>query len=307
MKSRVDSVRIGFAAFTLLTLSMASIGAHAQQQGGPPPGGPGGGPGGPGGRGGRGPGGPGGGRIQPATTPVDILASELNLTATQVDKIKAIQAAYRKERDSMMPGGPGRGRPGQGGSGGPGGDQRGGPPDPELMQKMQALDKSASDKIATVLNDNQKAALPSVIQMLSAFQSADIPPQAVSALKLTADQKRQAVAIGKTMQQEMDQARQDRDRQAMQDARTKAHDKILALLTDEQKAALAKFMKDHPRPQGGPGGPGGPGGGPGGRRGGPGGGPGGEGPPPPYDGNGPPPDGDGPPPPPSGDGPPPAR
>ena len=212
----------------------------------------------------------------------------------------------------MMPGGPGQGRPGQDEPGGPGGGRRGGPPDPELMQKMQALDKSASDKIAAVLNDDQKAALPGVIQMLSVFQSAGIPPQALSALNLTAGQKRQAAAIGKTMQQEMDQARQDRDRQAMQDARTKAHDKTLALLSDEQKAALAKFMKDHPRPQGGPGGPGGPGGrrggpgGPGGPGGGPGGpgGPGGDGPPPPYDGNGPPPDGDGPPPPPSGDPPP---
>ena len=276
MKSRTGRIRIGIAAFTLLTLSMASIGAHAQQQGGPPQGGPGGGPGG---RGPGGPGGPGGGRLQPATTPVAVLAAELKLTPTQADKITAIQAAYRKERDSLMPP-----RGGQGGN--PGG---GPPPDREAMQ---ALDKAASEKIVAVLNDEQKAALPGVIQMLGAFQSAGIPPQAISVLKLTSDQKKKAVSIGKAMQQEMQQAMQDQDRDAMQAIRAKAHDQILALLNDDQKAALAKFVKDHPRPKGGPGGPGGRPGGPGG--------PDGEGPPPPPDGNGPPP-------PPDGDGPPPAR
>jgi hypothetical protein len=282
MITRSGRIRIEVAALTLLALSSVSIVAHAQQPGGPPPGGF---------------GGPGGGRIQPATAPADALASELNLTATQVDKIKAIQAAYRKDRDSLMP---------------PRDNQGGGPPNREAMQsimeKLQALDKATSDKIVAVLTDDQKAALPRVIQMLDAFQSAGVPPQVIGDLKLTDDQKKQALRINKEMQQAMQQAMQDQDRQAMMDARKKAHDEILALLTDDQKAILDKFVKDHPRR--GPGGPGGPGGrGPGGRGpGGPGGPPPGDGngPPPPPDGNGPPPpDGSGPPPPPDGDGPPP--
>ncbi len=270
MKTRIGRIRIEVAALTLLALSSVSIVAHAQQPGGPPPGGPGGG------RGFGGPGGPPGGRIQPATAPVDALAAELKLTATQVDKIKAIQAAYRKDRDRLMP---------------PPGNQGGAPPNREAMQ---ALDKATSDKIVAVLTDDQKAALPRVIQMLDAFQSAGVPPQVIGDLKLTDDQKNQALRINKEMQQAMQKAMQDQDRQAMMDARKKAHDEILALLTDDQKAILDKFVKDHPRR--GPGGPGGPGG----RRG-PG-GPGG-----PGDGNGPPPgDGNGPPPP-DGYGPPPAN
>ena len=273
MKSRSSNFRIGVTTLTLLTLSVAGVVSQAQQQGGPPPGGQGGQ------GGGRGFGGQGGGRIQLVTTPVEVLASELKLTSEQADKIKTIQAAYRKDRDSMMPdgpGGPGGGGQGGGpGGGGQDGNQGGAPPDREAMQK---LDKTASDKITAVLTDDQKAALPGVIQMLGALQSAGIPPQALGVLKLTSAQKQKAIAISKEMQQAIQAAMQDQDRQAMQDARTKCHDKIQALLTDEQKAALDKFAKDHPR-QGGQRGPGGPGG--------PGGGQGGDGPPP--DGNGPPP------------------
>jgi hypothetical protein len=286
MKTR-NGIRFGVTAIALLTLSLASVVSHAQQdggQGGPPPGGPGGfgggqGPGG--GRGFGGPGGPGGGRIQPATAPVEVLASELKLTTTQADKIKAIQTAYNKDRSALMPN---RG----GGPGGQGGDQ-GGPPDREAMQamfqKMQTLDKTASDKIAAVLTDDQKTAMPGVLQMLGALQGAGIPPQALASLKLTSAQKTKAVSISKEMQTAMDQARQDQDREAMQEARSKGQTKIQSLLTSDQKAALDKFVKDHPNPQGGRGGFGGPGGGPGG----PGGGQGGDGPPPPPDGNGPPP------------------
>ncbi len=293
MKSCTGTFRLGVTAITLLTLSMASIVSQAQQQGGPPPGGfggPGGGGQGPGG--GRGFGGPGGGRIQPVTAPVEALTSELKLTATQVDKIKAIQTAYRKDRDSLMPNRGGQGGPGQGGGqGGPPGGGPGGGFDPAamqaMMQKLQTLDKAANDKIAAVLTDDQKTTLPGVIQMMGAFQSVGIQPQALSTLKLTADQKKKAVTISKDMQQAMQQAMQDQDREAMQAARAKGQDKIQALLTQDQKTALDKFVQDHPR-QGGPGGPGGRQDGPGGP-GGPGGGQGGDGPPPPPDGNGPPP------------------
>ena len=58
------------------------------------------------------------------------------------------------------------------------------------------------------------------------------------------------------MQTAMQEAGQNQDRQAMQDARTTAHDKALALLTSDQKTALAAFIKAHPQ-QGGRGGFGG--------------------------------------------------
>jgi len=153
------------------------------------------------------------------------------------------------------------------------------------MQKMQALDKATNDKINAVLTDDQKAMLPGLVQLLSGLQSAGIQPPALTVLNLTSDQKKKAVAIGKETDQAAQEAMQDRDFEAMQAARAKGRDKIQALLTADQKAALAKFAKDHPQPRfGGPGGPGGRQGGPGGP-----GGQGGDGPPPPPDGNGPPP------------------
>lgn len=320
MKSRTGKFRLGVTALSLLTLSMVSIVAHAQgEQGGPPPGG------GFGGQGRRGFGGPGGmmGRIQPVTAPVEVLTSELKLSAAQADKIKAIQTAYNKDRAALMPnrggfGGPGGGPGGPGGGpGGPGGGPAGGPPEAPgfegdaptghgpyvqgqgqggpggpggqggfqaMREKMDALDKAANDKIMAVLTEEQKAALPGVIQMIGAFQAAGVQPPALVSLKPTADQKKKAITISKDMQQSMQQAMQNQDRDAMMDARAKAHDKIMALLTSEQKTALDKFNKEHPqRGFGGPGGPGGfggPGGGPGGPGGGPG-GAGGDGPPPP--------------------------
>ena len=339
MKSRTGNFRLGVMTLAVLTLSVASVVSHAQQNGGPPPGGP-GGFGGPGPGGGRG----FGGRIQPATVPIEVLTSELRLTATQAEKIKAIQSTYNKERNALMPnggrgfggpggqggpGGPGGG-PGRGGQGGPpphapgaegqgpggdeqgpGGGQGGGQGGPgggpggggggqgfnreemqARMQKMQALDKATNDKIDAVLTGEQKAMLPGLIQLLGSLQSAGIQPHALAVLNLNSDQKKRAVTIGRETDQAVQEAMQDRDFQAIQAARTKGREKIQALLTADQKTALAKFAKDHPQPrfggpggpgdrQGGPGGPGRPGGGPGGQ--------GGDGPPPPPDGNGPPP------------------
>jgi hypothetical protein len=51
----------------------------------------------------------------------------------------------------------------------------------------------------------------------------------------------------------------------MQAQRKKTRDAVMAILTTDQKDKVDAFLKDHPRPGGGPGGfdPGGPGGGPG--------------------------------------------
>jgi len=328
MKSRTGNFRLGVMTIAVLTLSMASVVSHAQQNGGPPPGGP-GGFGGQGPGGGRGFGG-GFGRIQPATIPVEVLVSELKLTAAQAEKIKAIQVAYNKERSALMPNFGGRGPGGPGGpggrpGGGPGGDGQGGPPPPSapgaeeqgpgggqgqgggpggpggrqgfnpeemqaIMQKMNALDKATNDKINAVLTDDQKAMLPGVVQLVGALQSGGIQPPALTVLNLTSVQKKQAIAIAKETDQAVQEAMQDQDFEAARAARGKSREKVQALLTADQKTALAKFAKDHPQPRfGGPGGPGGRQGGPGGPGGPPGGGQGGDGPPPPPDGNGPPP------------------
>lgn len=228
------------------------------------------GPGGPGGPGGPPPGGPGGQDGQGGPPPVG----------------PHLQAG-QDGQGGPPPGGP----EGQGGPGGPGGPPPGGPggfpggpggPNSKLFQLRQQTIKS----IEAVLTDTQKQAVPGLLKTLDALQVSGIPIPVVSDLKLTASQKTKIQNLAEATRQEdrkaMDNARATGDfdsvREALQKSHKSVHDKVMAILTTDQKSVVSAFVKDHP--QRGPGGFGPPPGGPEG-----------DGPPPPPGGQG-----DGPPP-----------
>ena len=299
-----------FSAFALCA-NVAQAQGPGDGPGGPPPGGGFGGPGGPGrgGRGGRGGGrmGFGGmGRPTAATVPVSAMVSALKLTDDQQTQIAAIQKDFAATRKSLMPPPP---------PGGPQGER----PDPQAMranmEKMRTAETKAENDIKALLTDDQKEALPALLKEVGDLQAAGIPTEILGTLKLTSAQKTKILAINKsqqeTMRSEMDAARQSGDfsgmREKMQTMQKATHDKVMAVLTETQKQAIADWEKANPRPRGfggpggrggfggrgggfgGPGGPGGPDGGPGGPP--PGGGDGPGGPPPGGDGNPPPPPG----------------
>ena len=281
MKSRRMAGISGFALMTVLGGALRAAPAMAQEpqdgpppgqgpQGGPPPGGgPGGGGFGPGGQG-R-PGGPGqgmrpGGMNQPPINvthiPIDVLASELSLTATQKDKIALMQRQFMQQARPPQPP-----QDGQGGS----------PPDPEAMRarmdKIRALDQSTTRQIENLLTPAQKQGLPALVKTLEGLRSARIPLEVVGDLHLTADQKQQLSALAgrndaqnPQRQQEGDQARRSGQFGATRNVggpQGQLHEKAMALLTTEQRKTVTDFMQKHPRPQGGPGfgpPPGGPGG-----------------------------------------------
>ena len=227
----------------------------------------GGGPGGPGGPGGRmgGPGGPGG-------------------PGARMGGPGGPGGPGGRMGGPGGPGGPGARMGGPGGPGGPGG--RMGGMDPANVQKMQNMANQATSSIEAVLTPEQKKRLPGALKEIGAMRQSGIPLETLADLKLSSDQKARIAGISDKSQKEMEAKLKASNGDfrslgsAFQDARTKTHESVMAVLSPSQKSIVDKYEKDHPRrgfggpgggggfggPGGGRGGPGGPGG-PGGRRG----------------------------------------
>jgi len=229
---------------TLITVGAAlvvCVGAHAQAGGG------GQAPGG-GGQGRRGGGQFGGGQMTIRSVPADVLAGELNLTDLQKAKLDAISAQYTKDMTAL------RGEPGAA-------------PNPDAREKMQSLNTETTDKMTAVLTTDQQAKLPDVLKSLGNYRAVGIQLGALSVLKLTSDQKTKIVALAEASTKERTAkmaelqaggGQPDRTAmmQAFQDMQKATAAKLDAILTSNQKTALAAYNKEHPQ-QFGPNGRGG--------------------------------------------------
>src|SRR5579871_1691641 len=173
--------------------------------------------------------------------PVAYLAFALGLNDDQVTKIKAAQDKANTDRRALFQ------------------DSAGGPPDQE---KMKAINDQAKTDIEAVLTEPQKGKVEGAVKDAGIYRGVGLRLEVIPDLKLTSDEKTKlaelAEAAAKEMQpimKDMAEARQagDRDksrelRQKMQDAQKATHEKALAMLTDEQKATIDKYDKDHPLP-----------------------------------------------------------
>jgi Spy/CpxP family protein refolding chaperone len=178
------------------------------------------------------------------------------------------------------PGGSGGGAPGAGagarpgGPGGPsgpgGGGGRGFGADPALMEKIRAASTKTTASIEAVLNSAQRVKVPGLVKEFQALRGARIPLEVAADLKLTPDQIKKIEAVSDDQRKKMLEVFQGGgpggDRNAMAEKframRTENQQKIEAILTADQKAAVKKYEDAHPRPQrgGGRGGRGGGGG-----------------------------------------------
>ena len=224
--------------------SCVTVGALAQAGAGQPP--PGGGRRGGGGFGqGRFGGGFGGG-ISLVNAPVDVLATELKLTADQKTAITEAQKKYQTDlRASFQP------------------PADGGQPDFQAIRAKQTeMSAKTTKEIEDILKD-QKADAATLIKNLQTLQSLRIPIQTYSDLKLTAEEKTKLTALGADVakdmaakQQELQAARQAQDQAKMQEILQSMrggggpNEKALAVLTTEQKDLVTKYIKDHPPVQG---------------------------------------------------------
>lgn len=187
----------------------------------------------------------GGGRATLSSLSLATMDTGLTLTADQKTKIKAI--LDKKDADTKaLPALPAF-TPGQP------------PADPqafqEAFQKRNTINTTANNDIQTLLTDEQKAKLPAFLQELGTMQQAGIPAGVLGDLKLTAEQKKKIMAQAQSSQQEMQEKRQaaqqsgqQMTREEMMAMRKDATDKIAALLTPTQRAAVEKYNRDHPQP-----------------------------------------------------------
>ncbi len=192
-----------------------------------------GGFGGPGRLGGRRSGGPR--PISVSMIPAKALAEALGLSSDQTTKITAIQDSVRAERQKLMPA--------------PGVQPGGPPPDRETMQanreKMRTLDQKATGDIEAVLTTEQKSALPELLKILNALGRAGVPPEVAGDLKLTADQRRQLAALPGGP------GGPPPSRDGMGQGRREADEKVMAILTADQKKIVEAYPRQGPGEGGG--------------------------------------------------------
>lgn len=245
-----NRLRTAFAS----TVLIAALGLPVMAQ---QPGQPGGGQGRQG-RGGFGQRGGFGRQVTVANVPVEALAKSLSLSANQKTQIEAIQTKHREETRALFPQGGGRG--GGGGGADPNAFQAN-------MEKIRGMNEQATKDIEAVLNSGQKAKLPGLMKEFTALRGARIPFEVATELKLSPDQLKRIEAVSaeqqKAMRDAFQNAGQGGDRRAMMEKframRQENQQKIEAILTADQKAAIKKYEDAHPRPQrGGRGGGGAP-------------------------------------------------
>lgn len=186
--------------------------------------------------------------------PLATLKAVFKLSADQEKKVEGIQQktmeSIRASMPSMQPG------------------QR---PDRAAFEKarpkIEAAMKKADADIETVLTPAQRKQVPAMLKEMQALRGAGLPMSLAGSLKLTADQiakldkiaKDRAAATAKLFQG--NQGDRMAAMQKMGQLRDDARKKAMAVLNAQQKAAVEKWEKEHPRRgfmMGGPGGPGGP-------------------------------------------------
>lgn len=185
------------------------------------------------------------------TVPADVLGKELQLTPEIQKKVAGLQQGVQDKMRAAMQ------ELRDGGGFSPEAFQ-------ELQKKNQDNSKKAETDILALLNDDQKKAVPDTIKALQMLRTLGLPIALRSELKLTEEQKKSLGELAATVQKERDartkeiqEAMRNQDmervRELAQGMRGNGEPsaKALALLTDEQKALVTKYLKDNPQPQGG--------------------------------------------------------
>jgi hypothetical protein len=170
-----------------------------------------------------------------AAIPVSVLDTELKLNAEQKTKITEIQEKVQADTKKAQEAA-----------------QNGGQVDRRAMAQAS---QQASKDIEALLNDEQKKKLPDLYKAAQMYGSVGIPIGVVADLKLKGDLKTKITTIAedtqKNVREAMQSAQNGGDRQAAmqaaQAARKEGADKVLALLTEDQKTTLQKYVKDHPQ------------------------------------------------------------
>jgi len=160
--------------------------------------------------------------------PVAALDAAVHLTADQRARITAIQEKYRTDVRALRP-------------------APGSPPNPENRAKRAELTRQANQQIEAVLTAAQKERLKSALQEIAPLRGAGLPLELLAQLKLTDEQKKQITAIAREAREKIGALPREERRAKGQEITQAARDKILAVLTADQKATLEKWNSERRR------------------------------------------------------------
>lgn len=162
-----------------------------------------------------------------ASLPVPVLDTALQLTPEEKAKIATIHEKYTADVRALQPGH--------------------GKPDPVNAQKIKELTEKANSDIEAVLTPEQKTRLPEVLQMAGMLRHTGLPLELAVSLKLSDDQKHKIADLLKDSQSRMKALSPDEKKVRGKEIRNETHEKIMAVLNDDQKAAAARYTQEHPR------------------------------------------------------------
>ena len=179
--------------------------------------------------------------------PLPTLKAVFKLSSAQEQKVQGIQQKAMEEVRALMP----RRQPGQ-------------PMDRnafnKLMPKFEAISKKADAQILAVMTPEQKKKVPAMLKEMQVLRGTGLPMSLAGSLRLTADQIAKLDKIAKERSDATAKLFQGNQggmaaMQQMSALREAARKKALAVLNAQQKAAVEKWEKEHPRRgfMGGPG------------------------------------------------------
>ncbi len=170
-----------------------------------------------------------------AQLPIDLMDAKLKLSADQKSKISAVLSTYKASMKDL-----------QASMQAAQGDQAA---MQELFPKLREVGTKANEEINGILDDKQKESAKALLTEVGAMAGVGISPEAYGKLKLSDEVKTKVAKVAADSQKEMMAKRAEMqnggDRQAImadiQAMRAETTKKVMALLTDDQKAIVAKY------------------------------------------------------------------
>lgn len=168
-----------------------------------------------------------------STASLDVLAAELKLTAEQKKKVDSAQEKLDVEVRGLMYSG-----------------------DTDRTMQVTRMSEAvaqADKDVGSVLTSEQKPLVPPLLKNLTTLRSTGLPPELYCDLKLTDAQLKKLTALVPEVKQENKErmaalkrlgSRGDPDQ--IQKLAFALSDKVLAVLTKDQKPLVEKYRKSHP-------------------------------------------------------------
>ena len=173
--------------------------------------------------------------------PLDYLKSELKLTDEQTVKIEALQKTSQTDVMKLVedPTAPPPPEPSET------------PLPPDQEEKMRAFEKKistvtdkADEDVKAVLTEEQTKLLPDLMKETQSLVDAGLPLMLLTDLKLTPDQKKQIGSAVDEMNGKLKEATPEDRKAKMKAMRKELREKMMSILTDEQKEMLKKSREN---------------------------------------------------------------